>query len=160
MLTLPHQVCSPLPSRAPLCSMDLRQMARCPILAVPVCPQPCRHPSFSDWPASSSPLLCSSLPKWWRRFWSLEERQHAVFPLLSAKKRQVAGCVGGKQSRDPAGSSRCDWEHRKDCSGGLAGAGYGERGSKLILLPPRYSILFPAITCTALDTSVDTLPGN
>ena len=90
----------------------------------------------------------------------MEERQHAVFPLLSAEKRQVAGCVGGKQSRDPAGSSRCDWEHRKDCSGGLAGAGYGERGSKLILLPPRYSILFPAITCTALDTSVDTLPGN
>jgi len=88
----------------------------------------------------------------------LEERQCAVFPLLSAEKRQVAGCVGGKPSGDSAGSSRCDWEHRKDCSGGLAGAGYGEWGSKLILLPPRF--LFPAFTCTALDTDVDTLPGE
>lgn len=54
----------------------------------------------------------------------------------------------------------CDWEHRKDCSGGLARAGYGEWESKLILLPPRYSFLFPAFTCTALDADVDTLPGE
>lgn len=58
-----------------------------------------------------------------------KERQHVVFPLLSAERRRVAGCVGSKPGGDPAGGSRLDWEHREESSGDSLG-GPGGWGPK------------------------------
>ena len=55
----------------------------------------------------------------------MEERQRAVFPLLSAEKRQVAGCVGGKPSGDPLAAADVTGSTGKTAVGVLRGRGRG-----------------------------------
>lgn len=60
--------------------------------------------------------------------------QYVFFPLLSAEMKRVAGCVGGKQSGNPAGDSRCNWESREESSGDNLGGLWGRR-NKYDLVP-------------------------
>lgn len=82
-----------------------------------------------------------------------KERQYVVFPLLSAEKRRVAGCVGSKHGGDSAGRSRFDWENREECSGDSLGGVLG-LGTKAA------SSCFQPSPAQLLEANADTLTGE